>query len=114
MAGVGDERDDWEPGTRGMAGARAKDERMAGAGGGVSRAAGLPRRRWNTDDGWPSGRVGREGGRRCFGGGGGWRRRWAGDGDGWKNEVKKTPISVYERKLCRVPAIWHSAKIFLI
>jgi hypothetical protein len=46
-----------------------------------------------------------------------------GGGDGWavavawknemkKNEVKKKSISVYVRKLCRVPAIWHSAKIF--
>jgi hypothetical protein len=29
-----------------------------------------------------------------------------------QNEMKKKLGSVYVRKLCRVPAIWHSAKIF--
>jgi hypothetical protein len=77
MAGAGDERDDRELGTRGMAGAKAGDERMVVVGGGVDRAMGLPRR--NTDDGRarPGGRVGLEGGWRCSGGG----------GDGWAAAV---------------------------
>lgn len=66
-----------------MAEARAGDERIAGAGGGVDQAAGL-----HGDGGTPTmdgraglgGRVGLEGGCWCFGDSGVWRRRWARDG----------------------------------
>jgi hypothetical protein len=53
-----------------------------------------------------------------------WRREVAADmaaeGVAWGSEVservrkKKDDASCYVRVLCRVPAIWHSIKIFLI
>jgi hypothetical protein len=97
MAGAGDERDDQELGTRGMARARAVDERMAGAAGGVDRVAGIPRRNTGVGQAGAGGTVGREGGWRCSGGGGGGgdgRRCYGDDGDGraavavWRREGK--------------------------
>jgi hypothetical protein len=143
MAGAGDERDDQELGTRGMARARAVDERMAGAAGGVDRVAGIPRRNTGVGQAGAGGTVGREGGWRCSGGGGGWpamlrrRRRWAGGSGGVekrrKNEVKKVDFCLCKQTLpsahdlalgkdffkfknthCRVPTDKHSTKNSLI
>jgi hypothetical protein len=69
-------------------------------------AAGLAR--WRGSDG---GATPAMAGWRCSGDGGDGRAVAVGYGVGKKSEVNKAGPS-YVNRLCRVPAIWHSAKLF--